>query len=84
MILFLDNAESILDPQGTEARDIYSVVEELSRFSNICLGITSRITAIPPRCKRPVVSTLTMEAAAASGQRSSMTFSSVWTSTHSR
>ena len=26
IILFLDNAESILDPQGTDAREIYTVV----------------------------------------------------------
>ena len=63
MILVLDNAESILDPQGTDGREIYTTVQELSRFNNICLIITSRITTVPPHFERPVISTLSMESA---------------------
>jgi len=62
-ILFLDNAESILDPQGTDAREIRDVVEELSRFETICLCITSRISNVPRHCEHPIISTLSMESA---------------------
>ena len=63
ILVILDNAESILDPHGTDAQRIYALVDELCQFETICLCITSRITTVPRYCRRPVIPTLSRKAA---------------------
>ena len=62
MILLLDNAESILDPQGKNAKELSAVVEELSEIGNICLCLTSRSSDIPLAFESLDIPVLSIEA----------------------
>ena len=63
ILIVLDNAETILDPEGTDAQDIYASVEELCQLDTICVCITSRISTVPPDCETFDIPTLSMDAA---------------------
>ena len=63
MMIVLDSAESILNPQGADAQGVYAVVEELGRFDSIYIRIMPRISTTPPDCKCLDVPTLPMGAA---------------------
>ena len=63
MFIILDSAELALDPHGTNAREIYNIVQELCHVKRICLCITSRVPIVPPHGSCLEVPPLSMEAA---------------------
>ena len=48
----LGNAEPTLNAHGMNAQEMCAVAEELSQFGNIFPFVTSRISTIPPDCRR--------------------------------
>jgi hypothetical protein len=63
MMIVLDNAESILDPQGPSAQEIYGIVDELTRFNNICFVSPPASPPSLPDCETLEIPTLSKEAA---------------------
>ena len=63
MLIVLDNAGSILNPQWSDGEEYFTIVETLTKFDNLCLCITSTIPAVPPECKILGIPALFMEAA---------------------
>ena len=55
MLIIVDNAESVVDPQGENARDIYTIIHQLCQIKTICLLITSCIRTVSPRCTCPEI-----------------------------
>ena len=63
MIIVLDNAESVLDTQGTDAQEIRAVMDELCLLETICLLVVSRTATVPQHCKRLAIPKLSRTAA---------------------
>ena len=63
VLVVLDNAESINDPQGANSREIYNAVEKLCRLDTASVCIIPRISTVPPDCETLDVPTLSVEPA---------------------